>query len=456
MLGFAISTTACSRGELTDPDDSASGPFADTCRPAPQPTVGQRFGDSDRQAITSVAVDRHGYPLIAGGFRGTVELDGNVLHGPATPPNQVGTDALAPDGQLFVARLAPEGCSPFINSFGPADLALNANVATDAEDNVLFTTTYFGIVDFGGGPIQSSPSNTYGAAIAKYGPSGEHQWSLGITSSSTVATVGKAATDALGNIYIAGYFEWELSVGGAILGKSLERDGFVVKLDPAGNIVWSKILKLSMKHETNLTITVSPEGTSTISGECAQDPSGVPVDLGGGPQMEVSGSGFVTRFDTNGNHLWGKVLPNRIQASATDSTGATFLVHDAPPETLAVTKLDAFGVEVSTVTPPLETYWGYAREGRHLVVGPDGAPILFGGLAQEGATVLAAQLTSEGAIAWSRRYTTSGEFGPRVDIALGLSGRMWVAGSFEGDLDLGQGTLSSAGSSDAFLAEIAP
>ncbi|XXY54490.1 hypothetical protein WME91_25500 [Sorangium sp. So ce269] len=56
--------------------------------------------------------------------------------------------------------------------------------------------------------------------------------------------VSDAAVDAMGNVYVAGYFQGAVSFGDDVLIASGERDAFLVKLSGSGDYIWSRQLAL--------------------------------------------------------------------------------------------------------------------------------------------------------------------------------------------------------------------
>ncbi|MCX6276214.1 MAG: hypothetical protein NTV09_13520, partial [Bacteroidetes bacterium] len=136
-------------------------------------------------------------------------------------------------GNIIWARTCTGGTGP-----GSGD---GFSVATDANGNV-FMTGYFSATDITFGNVTlSNPNTEYSAYIVKYDSSGTVQWARK-SSGGLFNFSYKVATDASGNAYMAGEFSNNSIVFGndtlQFLGGN--NDGFVVKYDAAGNVVWAK------------------------------------------------------------------------------------------------------------------------------------------------------------------------------------------------------------------------
>ncbi len=75
-------------------------------------------------------------------------------------------------------------------------------VATDAAGNVLIAGDYYGTVDFGGGPLTASGKPL---VVAKLDPGGAHLWSHSF-SATGVLYIGGVAIDATDDVLIAGSY----------------------------------------------------------------------------------------------------------------------------------------------------------------------------------------------------------------------------------------------------------
>ena len=143
------------------------------------------------------------------------------------------------------------------------------------------------------------------------------------------------------------------------------------------------------------------------------------VDFGGGALTTVDNFDiFVAKFDRNGNHLWSRRFGEEGaqvgQRVAVDGSGNVLLVGDF------FGNLDFGG---GTMTSDL-----------------------FG-------NIFVVKLDPNGNHLWSHSFGDSNESEWAFGVAADALGNVIVAGYYEGDIDLGGGTLTSAGGDDVFLAK---
>jgi len=111
-------------------------------------------------------------------------------------------------------------------------------VATDASGNVLIAGSFNGTVNFGGTDLVAQGTDV---VVAKYNSAGVHQWSKRF--GGTMADQGYAlATDASGDIFVTGYFQGTAGFGGTVLTSGGNNDIFVAKYNASGTHLWSRQL----------------------------------------------------------------------------------------------------------------------------------------------------------------------------------------------------------------------
>ncbi len=144
------------------------------------------------------------------------------------------------------------------------------------------------------------------------------------------------------------------------------------------------------------------------------------IDLGGGPLTSAAGAVFVAKLDPAGNHIWSKRFGD------TNSVYARSVATDAAGNVVITGHFDGafdFG----------------------------GGPLTSAG----GSDVFVAKFDPAGNHLWSKRFgdpTSQGGYSVATDAA----GNVVVMGNFFGTIDLGSGLLTSAGSSDVFVAKFDP
>ncbi len=169
-----------------------------------------------------------------------------------------------------------------------------------------------------------------GFYIAKFSPNGNFQWkknAIGCSTLSDAAGYG-ISTDKGGNIYATGYYKCDsISFGNTTLYNSSQCAGFFVKYDSLGNALWAKNIS---KNNISQTVVTDANGNSYLSGYFNyyynligidtiwnHDTSGLEYDI------------FVTKCDSLGNFLWsrslGGVMTEDIYNITTNNSGDLFL-----------------------------------------------------------------------------------------------------------------------------------
>lgn len=193
---------------------------------------GKRFGSAGTksQFARTIAVDASGNVVLAGSFKGTM-----TLGGPTMTSNAASTD-------VFVAKLSGTGAHVWSKQFGdPGDQA-EAKASVDEQGNIVVTGAYNGAIDFGGGSLPSAGQGDI--FLAKLDPNGGHVWSKRFGDAS-IQSAPYAAVDPAGEIALTGTFLGTIDLGGGPLAcaggtTGGNQDVFVAKLDASGNHLWSR------------------------------------------------------------------------------------------------------------------------------------------------------------------------------------------------------------------------
>jgi hypothetical protein len=181
------------------------------------------------QCITSaVCADANGNAFTCGHFLGALTFGPDTLK-----------DGLGPVQDVFIAKYNAAGQPLWQkNAIGYAD----ANgVSTDVSENVYMVGNFYNDSLVFGSYVLVNPtpgmqvSNVF---LAKYDSTGNLLWAknLGGINNDNAAAI---ATDATGNIYITGTFIGDsLSIDNVTVQHLGTGDGFIAKLDTAGNALW--------------------------------------------------------------------------------------------------------------------------------------------------------------------------------------------------------------------------
>ncbi len=255
------------------------------------------------------------------------------------------------------------------------------------------------------------------------------QWVVGIGGMESDAA-NAVATDAAGNVYIAGVFsdtvDFDPGPGTVTLIASSEGIGFIQKLNPDGNLLWVKQITSTNASQCEF-ITLDDAGNiyvvGTFKGTADLDP--------GAGTTSVSSTGtsanlYVLKLNNSGDFVWGKI-----------ATGLGIIV----PRSLAI---DAAGNVFAT---------GNFEEEADFDPGSGTAVITASGL-RDGFVL---KYDASGAFQWVKQLESTSVIEGK-SMALDVSGNLYLTGKFwdVADFDPGAGThnLTSAGADDTFLLKL--
>ena len=184
-------------------------------------------------------------------------------------------------------------------------------VGVDGTDHILAFGTFVGTVDFGGGPITAVNSNIGDLFLVRFDSNGAFLWQRHITPGGGNGVFNHAvAGDAAGNVYVAGWLNGGTvdMGGGAIAGTQ----GYVTKLDSAGNHVWTKglggahVWSSSFGDASNqafLAVKIDNTGNVVVLGSVQGT-----IDFGGGPLTAPALDYSLAAFTSAGAHSWSHVF----------------------------------------------------------------------------------------------------------------------------------------------------
>jgi hypothetical protein len=356
-------------------------------------------------------------------------------------------------------------------------------LATDASGNIFVTGYFQGTVDFGGGPLTATGRDIF---VLKLDPSGTLLWSKHFAGSSQ-AFAYALATNASGNVLLTGYFEGTIDFGGGALTSvsATDPDVFVLELDATGQHVWSRRFGAT-GQDFGTGLAVDTAGNVLLTGFSSNGG----IDFGGGA---LTGNGvFVAKLDASGGHVWSKLFNQQnigVTGLATDGAGSVFLtgtfgqsVNFGGGALLSFGGVDVFLVKFnSSGTHVWSKNFGGANDavlagqgrggqygmavatdpgGNVIITGYFDSPVDFGGgpLAVSGASdVFVAKFNGAGSLLWGERFgDASNNPQTGTSVATDAAAHVFVAGTFAGTIDFGNGALTASANLDGFVVKLAP
>lgn len=450
----------CEGEQLPVPEDCAA-PADEDCNfgtGCSETVWGKVFGDGSVQWVRDVAFDAAGNLYAVGRFSGTLDFNGGQL--------------IAANNDVFVVKLGPAGNHIWSRRYGDSEEQSADGVTVDSDGNVIVVGYFEGVMQVGNTMLTTNGGKD--AFVLKLSPEGEKIWAKGFGDEGVSQSAQDVATDAEGNIILAGTSNGEMNFDGKKIGVLGDIDGFVAKLSPSGNAIWAfGIGGDNSQYCTNLA--VDSVGNVSVTGQFFGS-----ITFSPGNTVTATGPDiYVARLDSAGGFLWAKkidtlnsALPFGLVADSAGDIIVSFETNsttDAGGGTITPSTYDAVLVKYSSggVFQWQKQIGGtgeeYAPElavdsNKRPVVafhtdGPltiDGVDLPSGG----GHDIVVAALEPSGALRWAKRYgLISDQTSPVVTV--GPKGQIGLGCLASGNIDFGLGSLPTMGS-DVALAVIGP
>jgi parallel beta-helix repeat protein len=256
-----------------------------------------------------IAVDNAGNSYIVGYFNSTNFSIGGIVLTNNFPSS--------PTWDGFIAKYDTAGNVVWATKFGGTNNDRGWGIAVDTNRNC-YVTGFFSSTNFliGGVTLTNfSPNGNNSVFVAKLDTDGNLLWAHGPDAGYNSSGYQVAADNA-GNCYVTGNFYGTNTFGGIRLVSSGSSDAFLLKYDPAGNLLWAR----------------QAGGTGLDGGiAVALDTAGNPYLLAdirstnaafGSIALSVRGTNtcqnfVVAKYDQSGNALWAKAFGGISVDSAT-------------------------------------------------------------------------------------------------------------------------------------------
>lgn len=239
--------------------------------------------------ILGIALDSAGNVLLAGGLTGTLDL------GPDSVTSYFNTQDV-----MLVKLAGSTGDVSWAARYGGMDSEGAFAVTTDATNNVFVLGRFGASISFGSSDLTSSDGSDW--FVAKFKPNGDNVWSHLIVTGGNLNFATSLAADSTGSVLVGGGFSGKLNAGGPIFDNPGMSDAYIVKIDSAGNHVWTRVYS-SMGAENIRGLEADAQNGVLVSLALPDDD----IDLGGGKLVAGGGADFaILRLDPSGNHVWSR------------------------------------------------------------------------------------------------------------------------------------------------------
>ncbi|WP_437779512.1 hypothetical protein [Sorangium sp. So ce1097] len=195
---------------------------------------------------------------------------------------------------VYVAKLDAAGNDVWSETFGGDLVQIASGVAIDGSDDIVLAGTFFDSIDFGGGPLVSAGGALYDPHsesalqwggdifLVKLDAAGEFVWSTRYGDARAQAPRGVVAA-ADGSIALTGGVVGVVDFGtGPQTGNDLWGDVFAAKFDAAGNTLWSRVYGGGYE-QVGQAVALGPAGHVIVAGIFSET-----IDFGFGPHETVA------------------------------------------------------------------------------------------------------------------------------------------------------------------------
>jgi hypothetical protein len=250
---------------LAGPHEGFTDGFVSRYGPTGQLQWSRQIGTNKSDVVTGVAADSNGSVYVSGATGGTI---GGT--------NAGGTDA-------FIRKYSSSGTPSWTRQFGTSHTDTALGVAADEFGNVFVAGSTFGNL---GGEFNSAKSDAF---LAKYNSEGTLLWTR-LTGTAQDEIGASVATDALGNVYLAGM------TSGDLAGSSGTDDAFIRKYDASGAHVWTRQLGTS-QGDRALGVSTDHLGNVFLCGYTQGD-------IGSPDESQGVQDSFICKFEDDGDLIW--------------------------------------------------------------------------------------------------------------------------------------------------------
>ena len=233
----------------------------------------------------AMELDASGGIYLTGEFQATVDFD---------PGNTIASLTSSGDWDIFIAKYDNTGNYVWAKNMGGTSLDAGTALQLDTLGNIYATGMFMGTSDFDpGAGIANLSSGVQSTFIAKYDNTGNYIWAKGMGGTGFTVESNALKIDALGNIYLAGYFsgsaDFDPDMGVSNLVSAGNDDIFIAKYNSSGNYLWAK-RNGGSKYDQCFSLQLDHSGNSYMTGRIFS------------PNSFVTNI-FILKYDYAGNYL---------------------------------------------------------------------------------------------------------------------------------------------------------
>ena len=248
----------------------------------------KNFGGSGDDKGKAIAVDENGNSYITGYFSSTGQF-GSV--------NLVSSNS---SNDIFIVKVNSAGTVVWAKKAGGTKEDRGRGIVLDGTGNLFITGTITQSATFNTTNVSVAGNNSL--FVAKYDTNGVFQW-VRASGGCCDTTRGNAiSVDNSGNVYIAGYFMANTTIGGNSLTSLGAADIFVTKYDSNGNNLWVRQAGGPYEDMANSCAYDKIKDQLYVTGQIDDHGNFGSIYVGAAGNRDV----FVASYDPNGNEIFAR------------------------------------------------------------------------------------------------------------------------------------------------------
>ncbi|MEL6972530.1 MAG: hypothetical protein AAFO02_20355 [Bacteroidota bacterium] len=247
---------------------------------------GITYGSISEDGALSVAIDSDDNVVIGGYFEGSIAIGDSTF-----------TSAGADD--VYIAKFDCNNNFIWAKQFGNQNTENNAYIAVDDSKNVYVAGEIGGDLEIEKITIDIDNDAIY---LAKYDENGIFQWVTYADFEEVDDDVNiDIGTD--GNIYLAGTFEGNATIGTTNLSASNDDEGVLLSCDSDGNWLWAVQTGANNSNGTDIYDMTVSEDTIYVVGSFSDA-----VTIGDSTFTAMNTDAFIAKYETDGRFLWAEQI----------------------------------------------------------------------------------------------------------------------------------------------------
>jgi hypothetical protein len=262
------------------------------------------IGDTTQCAVNQIIGDAQGNIYAIGEFQGDFDFD---------PGTGTQVEQSAGLSDAFISKYNANHQFQWVRRIGANSMDRADHLVVDAAGNCFVSGPVSSLMDIdpGSGALWADTDSLDRRFLIQLDPNGNLVWGKTLRGTQT-ASMTALHRDALGNILFTGIFrgtmDADLGPGVSnLINPTFQTVSYLIKLNPAGNLLWAKSFEDSDISPLNLKTTAS--GEILLSGEYRDTAD---LDLGPSVYTVITDPFFynelVMKLDASGNFLWAKTI----------------------------------------------------------------------------------------------------------------------------------------------------